>query len=223
MKKKTILQLLIVATCLGVAGVGLYHALSQVSESDKTALIALDKTLGWKFPITKFPLTGLGERLLTYSDIRAPGGVPHGLPVRLKIPVIAVDSAIEDALITPDGRMDVPVGSKNVAWFALGPKPGNAGSAVIGGHFGMSNGVPFVFYNLDKLKVGDKIHIVDDQNNTITFVVRSVALFDRAADATSVFASKDGLAHLNLITCEGVWNKINGGYPERRVVFTDKE
>jgi LPXTG-site transpeptidase (sortase) family protein len=116
--------------------------------------------------------------------------------------------------------MEVPAGTVDVAWFALGPHPGQVGSAVIGGHFGIENGVPFVFYNLDKLKIGDDIYIVDDEGNTITFVVNSTALFAANADATTVFTSSDGLAHLNLITCEGIWNEIAGEYPERTVVFT---
>ncbi|HET7099351.1 MAG TPA: class F sortase [Patescibacteria group bacterium] len=175
---------------------------------------------GWKYPVAKFPSTGPGGNL-AYSDIRDPGGIPRGLPVRLKIPVIGVDSTIEDALITKDGRMDVPAGSKNVAWFSLGPHPGQVGSAVIGGHFGIQNGVPFVFYNLDKLKSGDKIYIEDDSGHTLAFVVRSISSFDRNADATTVFTSGDGLAHLNLITCEGIWNQVNDTYPQRLVVFTD--
>ncbi len=86
----------------------------------------------------------------------------------------------------------------------------------------MKNGVPFVFYALNKLKIGDKINVVDDKGNTSTFVVRSIKSFDQNADATSVFTSTDGLSHLNLITCEGIWNQVNGSYPERLVVFTDK-
>ena len=179
-----------------------------------------DNLFGWAFPVSKFPITGSGSQV-AYSSIRDPGGIPKGLPVRLKIPSINVDSAIEDALITSDGRMDVPAGSVDVAWFALGPSPGQTGSAVIGGHFGIQNGVPFVFYDLDKLKAGDKVNIVDDRNDTLTFIVRHVALFDRNASATTVFTSTDGLSHLNLITCEGVWNQVNGTYPQRRVVFTD--
>ncbi|MCR4328421.1 MAG: sortase [Patescibacteria group bacterium] len=178
-----------------------------------------DSLFGWKYPSVKFPITGPGQ--IAYSNIRDPGGVPQGLPVRLKIPIISVDAAIEDALITSDGRMDVPEGSTNVAWFSLGPHPGREGSAVIGGHFGIKNGVKFVFYDLDKLKIGDKIYIENDKGDTLAFQVRSVKLFDRDADATDVFTSYDKMAHLNLITCEGVWNKVNGTYPQRRVVFTD--
>jgi LPXTG-site transpeptidase (sortase) family protein len=133
-----------------------------------------------------------------------------------------VDSAIEDALITPDGEMAVPAGTVDVAWFALGPHPGQVGSAVIGGHFGIQNGVPFVFYNLEKLKIGDMIYIINDEGDTLAFIVRKTALFAANADATTVFTSSDGLAHLNLVTCEGIWNETNGNYPDRLVVFTDE-
>lgn len=180
-----------------------------------------DSSLGWKIPTAVLPSGGQVINTSAYSSIRDPGGVPRGLPVRLKIPVIGVDSAIEDAYVTSDGRMDVPAGSVNVAWYALGPRPGQPGSAVIGGHYGIDDGVPKVFYNLSKLVVGDKVYVVDDNNNTLAFVVKSIKLFDRNADASSVFISNDGLAHLNVITCEGVWNKVNDSYPDRRVVFTD--
>lgn len=205
----------------GVAFAGYYFLLSPEPKQTKPSVALPDTGFGWKFPVTKFPLTGSTPGQLAYSDIRDPGGVPQGLPVRLKIPAIGVDTAIEDALITPDGRMDVPAGSKNVAWFSLGPQPGEEGSAVIGGHYGIRNGVPFVFYKLDNLIVGDKIYIVDDKDDTLGFVIRSIKLFDRDADATTVFTSQDGLAHLNLITCEGIWNQVDDTYPERRVIFAD--
>lgn len=216
MKIKLRILLLCAVFFVGIAGIGFYFF---VLPKDTHAVP--DKLFGWKYPVVGFPEVGPSENIIAYSDIRDPGGVPKGLPVRLKIPIIGVDSAIEDALITPDGRMDVPAGSKNVAWFSLGPHPGRVGSAVIGGHFGITDGAPFVFYNLDKLKEGDKIYVIDDGGDTIAFVVKSISLFDRNADATTVFTSHDGLAHLNLITCEGVWNQIDGNYPDRRVVFTD--
>lgn len=215
---KKLKVILIVVFFITILGAGYYFLFSKPDRAGNTVAA---NTFGWKFPVTKFPIVGPNSNQIAYSDIRDPGGIPQGLPVRLQIPVIGVDSTIEDALITPDGRMDVPFGSVNVAWFALGPHPGQVGSAVIGGHFGIKNGVKFVFYDLDKLKIGDKVYIEDDKGNTLAFQVRSIGLFDRNDDATSVFTSNDGLAHLNLITCEGIWNQVNGNYPQRRVVFTD--
>lgn len=181
----------------------------------------IDSGFGWKIPVAKNNASGQVTDTSAYSQFRKKGGIPGGLPVRLQIPIIGVDTAIEDAYVTPDGRMDVPSGSVNVAWYALGPHPGEKGSAVIGGHFGIDKGIPKVFYNLNKLNVGDKVYILDDKNQVLEFVVKSIRLFGRDADASTVFYSTDSLAHLNIITCEGVWNKVNDSYPDRRVVFTD--
>ena len=216
--KKYLISLLVVLILVG--GVVMTRNQLFLPKRNLTSDALTDKSLGWKFPVDKFP-PGQVTESGAFSEFRKAGGAPRGLPVRLQIPSIGVDSAIEDAYITPDGRMDVPAGTVNVAWFAIGTIPGQKGSAVIGGHFGIDDGVPKVFYNLNKMVVGDKVYIVDDFGNTLAFVVKSIRLFDRNADASSVFYSNDGLAHLNVITCEGVWNKVNDSYPDRRVVFTD--
>jgi len=223
MKKRTIVTLLSIVVFLAIAAMAGYYflLLPRLNQNIPTGVVP--DSVAWKFPASflKLPVAGTGVPVSSaYSSIPVPGGAPQGLPVHLQIPVIGVDSFVEDALITPQGAMEVPAGTVDVAWFALGPHPGQVGSAVIGGHFGIENGVPFVFYNLSKLKAGDNIYVVDDEGNTITFVVNSTALFAANADATTVFTSSDGLAHLNLITCEGVWNEVAGEYPDRTVVFT---
>ena len=70
---------------------------------------------------------------------------------------------------------------------------------------------------------GDKIYIEDEKGKAITFVVREKRSYDPKADASEVFSSDDEASHLNLITCEGSWNKDSKSYPKRLVVFTDKE
>lgn len=145
------------------------------------------------------------------------------LPVRLKIPVIKVDAAVEYLGITPGGAMDVPKGPDDVAWFDLGPRPGEIGSAVIAGHYGWKNDIPAVFDDLYKLKIGDEIYVVDDLGVTTTFVVNEIGTYDQNADATNVFSSNDGKAHLNIITCEGIWNVASKSRPSRLVIFTNKE
>jgi LPXTG-site transpeptidase (sortase) family protein len=147
-----------------------------------------------------------------------------GLPARLKIPAIAVDAAVESLGVTVSGEMDIPKGPDNVAWFNLGTIPGENGSAVMAGHFGAwKNGQGSVFDNLHTLKVGDKILVEDEKGETVTFVVREIRNFDPKADATEVFISDDGKSHLNLVTCEGIWNKDSKSYSQRLVVFADKE
>jgi LPXTG-site transpeptidase (sortase) family protein len=146
-----------------------------------------------------------------------------GLPVRLVIPKINVDAAFEYLGLTPSGAMDVPKGPDNVAWFNLGPRPGEIGSSVVAGHYGWKNNIPAVFDNLYKLGKGDKMYIVDDKGATTTFMVGEIGIYDQNGDASNVFGSNDGKAHLNLITCEGVWNVVSKSRPSRLVIFTDKE
>ena len=146
-----------------------------------------------------------------------------GLPVRLKIPSIKVDALMEYVGLTPDGAMDVPKNRDNVAWFEPGQVPGESGTAVIAGHYGRQYGKGSVFDNLYTLRKGDKVYIEDEKGAGIVFVVRESRRFAATADATDVFGSDDGGAHLNLITCEGAWDKSEQQYPSRLVVFTDKE
>lgn len=149
--------------------------------------------------------------------------VNSGLPIRLKIPKIKVDSAIESVGLTSKGAMDVPKRQENVAWFNLGTRPGNNGSAVMAGHYGWKDKKPSVFDNLYKLRSGDKIYVEDDKGIISTFVVRESRRYTPSDNAAIVFGSSDGQAHLNLITCEGTWNKIAKSYPKRLVIFADKE
>jgi LPXTG-site transpeptidase (sortase) family protein len=146
-----------------------------------------------------------------------------GLPVHLKIPGITVDTTIEYIGVTPEGDMGAPKGPTGVAWFNLGPRPGELGSAVISGHYGWKNGIAAVFDNLHKLQKGDKLYIEDEKGTITTFVVRELRRYGENENASDVFNSNDGKAHLNLVTCEGVWNKSSKSYSKRLVVFTDKE
>lgn len=146
-----------------------------------------------------------------------------GAPMRFKIPSINVDASVEYVGITTDGAMNVPEERTNVAWYNLGPRPGENGSAVIAGHYGWKDGKGSVFDNLYKLRKGDKIYIEDDKGEIVSFVVRESRMYDPQADASEVFGSTDGKSHLNLITCEGIWNKVSKSYSQRLVIFTDKE
>lgn len=149
--------------------------------------------------------------------------VTFGLPTRLKIPKINVDAAVEQVGLAANGTMDIPKNIDNVAWFQFGARPGENGSAVITGHYGWKNGKALVFDSLDKLSKGDKLSIENDKGVAITFIVRESRSFDPKANTSDVFLSNDGKPHLNLVTCEGVWNEDSKNYPSRLVVFSDKE
>ncbi|MDP2648549.1 MAG: class F sortase [bacterium] len=144
------------------------------------------------------------------------------LPTRLIIPKINVNATLEYVGLTAHGEMDVPEDPGNAAWLSVGPRPGEEGTAVIDGHYGWEDGIPSVFDELTKLQQGDKVYVDDEKGATVTFVVREIRVYGVNEVASEVFASNDGKAHLNLITCEGVWNADQKNYSKRLVVFTDK-
>ena len=141
-------------------------------------------------------------------------------PVSLIIPTINVDAEIERVGLTDEGNMEVPSNKDNGGWFAMGPRPGEKGSAVIAGHFDGENGEPGVFNQLNELRGGDKLYIEDDQGVTTTFVVRESRVYDPGY-ADEVFNQSEG-SYLNLVTCDGAWDGNIKSYSKRLVVFTDK-
>lgn len=149
--------------------------------------------------------------------------VVSGLPLRLKIPKIKVDAVVVNVGLTPEGAMGAPKNYRDVAWFELGQRPGENGNAVIAGHYGWKDNKPSAFDNLYKLRKGDKIYVEDDKGVTVTFVVNKAVRYSPNDLATEVFVSSDGKSHLNLITCEGIWNKLAKSYSKRLVIFADKE
>ena len=160
------------------------------------------------------------------STIQVPVSTPrpaasYAPPLQININKINVSTQIIPTGLTVNGDMDISDDAERVAWYQLGAKPGEVGSAVIAGHYGWKNRVPSVFNDLHKLVVGDQISIEKQDGTTETFVVHRMETYQPEQDATEVFTSKDGKAHLNLITCQGVWNRGQATYSERLVVFTE--
>jgi sortase A len=153
------------------------------------------------------------------KSVETPERAP--LPVRVLIPSIGVDAAIERVGLNAEGNMEAPALLDEVAWFVPGARPGETGSAVMAGHYGRKDNTGSVFDSLHLLRAGDIVITLDETGASLSFVVRETRRYDADADAVEVFSSDDGGVHLNLITCEGAWYSVIGGFPERRVVFTD--
>ncbi len=152
----------------------------------------------------------------------APSAAAVGLPVRLVIDTgaVYVNTAVEYVAKTPTGAMDVPQRWDNVGWYRLGTVPGKQGNAVIAGHLDTTTG-PAVFWNLNKLRPGDTVTVIDDRGQAIRFRVRALqAYYVNNAPLQHIFGNTSG-AHLNLITCSGYFDRGAGGYDQRLVVYTD--
>lgn len=145
-----------------------------------------------------------------------------GLPVKLIVPKIGVNAAIQYVGLAQDGSVGVPEGPYNVAWFKTGVRPGEKGSAIITGHYGSwGNGVGSVFDNLIKLERGDEIYVRDDKGNDIAFLVQDKKIYGFADYVPDIFTKNDD-SYLNLITCTGTYLEDKKTYNNRLIIFAQK-
>src|SRR4029077_3848702 len=131
------------------------------------------------------------------------------IPSRLRIPAIGVDAAVDAAGLRTDGSMDVPDNLWTSSWWAAGPRPGQAGNAVIAGHRGV--GTPALFSHLEDVKPGDWIYISDGAGNELIYVVTRVASLDLSTSTRIAVFEKGQTRERVLITCCGDY--VGGAVP----------
>lgn len=151
--------------------------------------------------------------------VNPPAALARSVPVRVQIESIGVDSALMDLGLNPDGTMQVPPSGFPAGWYTGAPTPGELGPAIIAGHVDWKG--PGVFYNLYKLKRGDRVSITRKDGSKPTFRVTRVQEFPKAQFPTQAVYGNIGNAGLRLITCGGTFNAQSGHYEDNIVVFAD--
>lgn len=163
---------------------------------------------------------GTSTHLATQSAVLS-AEASVGIPVELVIPSLDINTPIESVGQDANGNMDVPKQPMDVAWYNLGFRPGQSGNAVIDGHVDSSTGAPLIFANLASLQAGDLIYVKDDAGKTRKFVVTHKQAYPNEQTPLSSIFGADKKAHLNLITCTGIWDRSQMQYTQRLVVYSD--
>ena len=184
--------------------------------------IALAAYAGYLFLRSHTQATDIPQRLGTSNRRQPPAQQSEfGTPARIEIPKLGVDTSIEQVGMDNKGNMDVPKDPDNVALYTLGYHIGDNGSAVIAAHFDKPSGAPAVFYHLNSLQPGDKINVIDTQGNTLTYQVTESTAFPYNDFPLQKVFNTPGTPSLNLITCDGTWDKSKQTYSNRLVVFSE--
>ena len=153
--------------------------------------------------------------------LEAPRRATPGAPAYLSIPTLGVLAKVEHVGVDKDNNMDVPSDAFNVGWFKPGTVPGNVGNAVIDGHFDYYGIRQAVFYNLSKLKPGDRVYVRDERGQERGFAVtRLMECIYNKCPQLEVFGPAN-VARLNLITCAGKYDRATQNYDKRTVIFTE--
>jgi LPXTG-site transpeptidase (sortase) family protein len=165
-------------------------------------------------PDTSFPSASSTEFIAQpVAEVSALFEKPY--PVRLRIPSIRLDTAVENVGLNEKGEMDVPDGkSKNVGWYEYGTVPGETGSAVMDAH------VYAAFKNLKYAKIGDDVYVEMSDGRKLHFVVAHSMLYKKDEVPRELLFTWNDDERLNLITCAGRWSRALDTYDHRLIVYT---
>lgn len=126
-------------------------------------------------------------------------------PTSIFIPSVGIRSDVKPIGLAKDGTLAVPAPGPDLdkaAWFKNSPTPGQPGPAIIEGHVDTTSG-PSVFFELGKVRPGDKIRVTRADGIVAVFTVNAVRDYKKKQFPTStVYGAKDlSRSTLRLITC----------------------
>ncbi|MDQ2749767.1 MAG: class F sortase [Actinomycetota bacterium] len=152
------------------------------------------------------------------QPLRAVLPVARGsVPVRLHIPSIGVQTALQALSLLPDGSLEVPSQWQVAGWFRGGVRPGDPGPAVIAGHVDSRAG-PAVFYRLRELRAGAAVLVTRADGSVVPFVVDDIAQYPKDTFPAARVYGPQPVPVLRLITCTGDFNWATHSYLDNLVV-----
>ncbi|GAA2471036.1 class F sortase [Terrabacter carboxydivorans] len=141
-------------------------------------------------------------------------------PTSLEIPSIGVRSTHFVPLsIQRNGTISVPGTAQEVGLYDAGPTPGQLGPSVLAAHVDTPSGVPGIFHELRRVKVGDVVKVTRQDGSHLTFTVDRVQAFEKTQFPTElVYRGDFSKAEIRLVTCGGPTDSRNE-YRDNVVVF----
>ena len=140
----------------------------------------------------------------------------------LIVPSISVNRAVVKGTLDATGRMVPPAGAHDVAYYEYSGRPGQ-GNAVFSGHVDYVGVGPAVFWDLQKVKVGDEVVVTLADGLRLRYSVRFNVVFDATSGPWETLFGAQAVADgLTLYTCDGDFDPASSTYNKRRVVRADR-
>jgi hypothetical protein len=142
------------------------------------------------------------------------------VPVRVRIPDLRVTSRLDELGRQADGAVAVPEDPAVAGWYSGGPRPGQAGPAVILGHVDSRSG-PGVFAGLAGAAVGTLVHVDRADGSTVTFRIGRISRVPKDEFPTDLVYAPTLEAALRLVTCGGGFDRSRGSYRDNVIAYAD--
>ena len=153
------------------------------------------------------------------SDQAAAAAQVSHQPTHIQVGAISLTAEVIPVGVDAKSQFDVPA-AKTVGWYRYGPTPGQPGASVLAAHVDY-NGARGAFYDLSKLKPGDRVEVVMDDGAKLHFTVTGVYEIQKHELPAEELFRKDGAPVLNLITCGGTFNPEKHSYNANVVVTAE--
>jgi LPXTG-site transpeptidase (sortase) family protein len=152
---------------------------------------------------------------------RPAGG--RGVPVRLLIPAIGVDTPVIPLGLAADGTVQVPpvTAHDRAGWYRHSPAPGRTGPSVLLGHVTVGRYGDGVFRHLTRLRPGDRIEARLENGTAARFAVTAVRTVPKSDFPVDDVYGNVGRPELRLITCGGA--RTGDGYADNVIVFAAQD
>jgi hypothetical protein len=152
------------------------------------------------------------------------------IPTEIRIPAIHVDGQLMALGLNADHTLQTPPLKTPMmgGWYVGAPVPGDHGSAVIVAHVDGDN-KRGLFFELSKLRVGDKIYVTRSDGHTAEFSVFKTAKYAKEPGTQvpgeqvfpqGLFYSNQNQAQLHLATCGGRYEASTRNYLDSIVVYS---
>ncbi|MFH0517290.1 class F sortase [Streptomyces sp. M41] len=150
-----------------------------------------------------------------------PRALGRSVPIRLRIPAIAVDTPFLRLGLAPDNTVQVPpiTAHDRAGWYRHSPTPGQVGPSVVLGHVTVGAYGDGVFRRLDRLRRGDRIVVGREDGTAAEFAVTAVRTVAKADFPAEDVYGDVARPELRLITCGGP--REGDEYRDNVIVFAE--
>jgi len=142
-------------------------------------------------------------------------------PVRIRIPALGLDAAIEDTGYDSSHTMEIVPSADIISWLRESSIPSNDGNAILGGH-NKWKGKICPLYELDTLEIGEEMEIEYEDGLCLKFKLESVFVYALATAPAGLIMDVGGEARVTIITCKPPFNP-RIGTSDNRIVAIFKE
>jgi sortase (surface protein transpeptidase) len=141
--------------------------------------------------------------------------------VRIAVPALGIDAAVDPVGVDPDGQMAIPADVGRVGWYRFGPVPGTPGSAVVAGHVDDAEQGLGILARLREAAAGQEVVVTDAEGTTSRWRVVSRELITKAALPLDRIFARSGPPRLVLLTCGGPFLPEYRSYRDNVVVVAE--